>query len=206
MFIKIYFEDKPVFLCDKVDETINKIMHHPDAVFIDEISTSAIKTLLHEIDKPEFHAGILLHKDFKKIKKSFYKHFNLVLAAGGVILNSKDEILMILRKGKWDLPKGKLDDGETLEQCSIREVEEETGLKHIILGDKLKTTYHTYRQFGKHILKESHWFKMTCNGDQKLNPQAEEGITEVKWIKKADIKNYTPNTYQTIIEVLSSVI
>jgi 8-oxo-dGTP pyrophosphatase MutT (NUDIX family) len=205
MFIKIYFEDKPVFLCNKIDKTIDEYMHHPDAVFIDEISPSAIKSLLHEIVKTEFHAGILLDKDLSKLKNAFFKHFKLIMASGGLVLNKNKEVLMIFRRGKWDLPKGKLDEGETLEQCAVREVEEETGIKNIELKEKLTETYHVYKEFGKHILKESHWYKMLCNTAQKLVPQTEEDITDIKWVKQSDLKNYTSNTYQTIMEVLSHI-
>ncbi len=203
MFIKIYFEDKPVFLCDVINGTLEELRHHPDTVFVDEISTSAVNSLLHEIAKPEFNAGILFDKDFKRLKKKFFKHFRIILAAGGLVLNNKEEILFIFRRGKWDLPKGKLDDGETLEQCAVREVEEETGLKNIILGEKIITTYHTYNQFGKHILKESHWYKMKINNDQKLIPQTEEDITEIKWVDKNELEKYFPNTYPAIVDVLA---
>ena len=205
MFIKIYFEDKPVFLCDKIDKTIDGYMHHPDAVFIDEISTAAVNSLLHEIAKPEFHAGILFHKDLEKLKKVFFKHFTLIIAAGGVVFNTNEDILIIFRRGKWDLPKGKIDEGETLEQCAVREVKEETGLTNIELGEKIITTYHTYSQFGKHILKESHWYKMKCNTEQKLIPQTEEDITDIKWVKQTDLKKYSSKTYQTILEVLDQL-
>ncbi|MDB5224172.1 MAG: hydrolase [Chitinophagaceae bacterium] len=205
MFIKIYFETKPVFLCDKIDTTIDEYMHHPDAVYIDEISTAAINSLLHEIAKPEFHAGIILNKDFSKLRKAFFKHFTVITAAGGVVINTNEDILLIYRRGKWDLPKGKLDDGETLEHCALREVEEETGLTGIDLGEKITTTYHTYTEFGKHILKESHWYKMQCNTHQKLVPQTEEDITDIKWVKQSSLKKYTLNTYQTILEVLSQL-
>lgn len=205
MFIKIYFEDKPVFLCDQIDQTVDEYMHHPDTVFIDEISSPAINSLLHEIAKPEFHAGILFDKDFKKLKKAFYRHFKLIVTAGGAVLNEKDEILMIFRRGKWDLPKGKLDDGETLEECAVREVEEETGTQNIKTGKKILITYHTYMEFGKHILKESHWYKMSCENDQKLVPQTEEEITDIKWVDRSELEKYTSNTYQTIIEVLTGL-
>ncbi len=205
MFIKIYFGDKPVFLCDNIDKPIEEFIHHPDAVFIDEISTAGINSLVHEIVKPQFHAGILLDKDLSKLKKAFYKHFTLITAAGGVVSDSKDNILMIFRRGKWDLPKGKLDKGETIEECAVREVEEETGVKEITLGEKITTTYHTYSEYGKHILKESHWYKMKCNDHQKVVPQTEEDITDIKWVKKSDLKNYISNTYQTILDVLSKV-
>jgi 8-oxo-dGTP pyrophosphatase MutT (NUDIX family) len=202
MFIKIYFEDKPVFLCNKIDKTIDEYMHHPDAVYIDEISNAAVNSLLHEIAKPEFHAGILCNKDLDKLKKVFFKHFTIITAAGGLVLNPNEDTLMIFRKGKWDLPKGKLDEGETLEQCAVREVQEETGLNDITLGEKIITTYHTYTEFGKHILKESHWYKMKCDSDQKLVPQTEEYITDIKWVKRSDLKKYTSKTYHTIVEVL----
>ncbi|MDQ6758088.1 MAG: NUDIX domain-containing protein [Bacteroidota bacterium] len=205
MFIKIYFEDKPVFLCDKIDKTIDEYMHHPEAIFIDEVSNAAINSLLHEIAKSEFHAGILFDNDFNKLKKAFFKHFDIIIAAGGIVQNTNEDILMIFRRGKWDLPKGKLDKGETLEHCAVREVEEETGLKDIQLHEKITTTYHTYIQFGKPILKESHWYKMKCNTKQKLVPQTEEDITEIKWVSKSDLTKYTSNTYQTILEVLNKL-
>lgn len=205
MFIKIYFEDKPVFLCNEIDKTINEYMHHPDAVFIDEISTAAVNSLLHEIAKPEFHAGILFDTDFEKLKKAFFRHFQIIVTAGGAVVNEKNELLMIFRRGKWDLPKGKLDIGETLEECAVREVTEETGVQEILLGEEITITYHTYTEFGKHILKESHWYKMTCKNDQNLVPQTEEDITEIKWVNKSQLSKYTANTYQTIIEVLSSL-
>ncbi len=154
--------------------------------------------------KSEFHAGILFDKDFKKLKNTFFKHFTKINAAGGVVTNAADEILMIFRRGKWDLPKGKLDKDETLEQCAVREVKEETGLTGIELGEKIITTYHTYTEFGKHILKESHWYKMLTT-KQKLTPQAEEGITDIRWIKQSELKKYTSNTYQTILEILSQL-
>jgi 8-oxo-dGTP pyrophosphatase MutT (NUDIX family) len=205
MFTKIYFEDKPVFLCDEIDKTIDEYMHHPDAVFIDEISTAAINSLLHEIVKPEFHAGILFDKDLLKLKKAFFKHFTIIIAAGGVVFNYNHDILMIFRRGKWDLPKGKLDKGETVEQCAVREVEEETGLTNIDLGKKITTTYHIYWEYGKAILKESHWYTMQSRNKQKLVPQTEEDITDIKWVKHTELKKYASNTYQTIQEVLTHI-
>lgn len=201
-YIKIYFDNKPVYLCDEITLEINEIMHHPDAVYVDEISNAAINSLLHEITKAQFHAGILYAKDFSKLKKSFFKHFTLIKAAGGLVKNKKEEVLMIFRRGKWDLPKGKLDEGETIEECARREVQEETGLQKIETGKLIEITYHTYVQFGKHILKESHWYAMNATGDEKLIPQKEEDITEITWANKEDAKKYILNTFPTIISVL----
>ncbi len=203
-YIKIYFDDKPVFLCDEITPGIDEYRHHPDAVYIDELSTSAINSLLHEINKPQFHAGLIYDKDFLKLKSAFFKHFTLIKAAGGLVKNGAGEILLILRRGKWDLPKGKLDKGETLEACALREVSEETGLKNLELGQLIQITFHTYSLFGKHILKETHWYAMTAKGKESLVPQTEEDITEIRWAKKTELKKYLSNTFETIAEILSA--
>jgi len=194
-----------VYLCNEVDAFLNELMHHPDAVFIDELSNPAIKSLLHEIVKEDFHAGIIWNEDLEKLKKSFFKHFTQVTAAGGVVENEKGDVLLIFRRGKWDLPKGKLDKGETIEQCALREVMEETGLANVELKQLITITYHTYDEFGKHILKDSHWFKMNVNGKQQLTPQTEEDISELKWVKKKELSNYLNNTFPSIKDVLELV-
>ncbi len=203
-YITIYFGEKPVYLCDELTREIEEVRHHPDAVFIDELSSAAVNSLLHEIGKKEFHAGIIIHQNFDKLKKEFFKHFKLVTACGGLVKNKKGEILLIFRRGKWDLPKGKLDENETLLQCAVREVREETGLTHIETGEEINTTYHTYVDFGKHILKESHWYKMLAPGEDALTPQTEEDITEIRWIKKKDLNDFLENTFPTIISVLKN--
>ncbi|MEP6584142.1 MAG: NUDIX hydrolase [Ginsengibacter sp.] len=202
--ITIYFDDKPVYLCDELNLEIEEVRHHPDAIFIDELSTSAINSLLHEIKKPAFHAGIIMHKDLIKLKKKFFKHFKVVQTGGGVVRNIDEEILLIFRRGKWDLPKGKIDPGETLEECAIREVREETGIQGLKILSKISITYHTYIEFGKHILKESHWYLMNSFQQEELIPQVEEDITQIRWVDKDDFKKYLDNTFPTIKSVLET--
>ncbi len=204
MNIRIYFGDKPVILCDTIDKEINEILHHPDAVFVDEISPRAIKAMLHEIKKEEFHAGVLWDTDLKKLKETFFKNFTIIEAAGGIVQNDKKDILFIYRLDKWDLPKGKIEKGEEEEACAVREVTEETGVKDLHLKKKIGETYHVYDQFGKHFLKVSHWYYMTCSSTQKLVPQTEEHITEIKWVKTKDIKEPMQNTYPSIKDILST--
>ena len=203
MHIKIYFGHKPVFLCDDIDKELNEILHHPDAVFVDEISGPAIKSLLHEIKKAEFHAGVLWNKDLDQLKKVFFKHFIQIEAAGGIVQNEKKELLFIYRLDKWDLPKGKMEKGEDAETCAVREVEEETGVTRLKLKKKAGETYHTYNAFGKHFLKTTHWFYITCSSKQKLVPQTEEHIDLIKWVKTTDIKEPLKNTYASIKDILS---
>jgi 8-oxo-dGTP pyrophosphatase MutT (NUDIX family) len=202
MHIKIYFGDKPVFLCDDINTELHEILHHPDAVFIDELSGPAIKSLLHEIKKDEFHAGVLWNKDLDKLKKVFFKHFTLIEAAGGIVQNSKKEILFIYRLDKWDLPKGKMEKGEKTDECALREVAEETGVTKLNLKEKIGETYHTYDAFGKHFLKITYWYYMACPATQTLVPQTEEDITAIEWVAVKDIKTPLKNTYPSIKDIL----
>ncbi|HTN06652.1 NUDIX hydrolase [Agriterribacter sp.] len=205
MVLKIYFSDKPVFICDEINPAIEIYRHHPDTIFIDDMTNHAINALLHEITKPGFHAGILFTANMEQSKKLFWKHFTVIQAAGGLIENEKNEILMIYRRGKWDLPKGKLDEGETLEACAVREVREETGLKDVQLKKFILTTFHTYNEFGRHILKESHWYSMKAASLQALKPQTEEDILEIEWVTPVALGEKLKNTFPSIKDVMESV-
>ncbi len=202
MFLKIYFNDKPLFLCDNIDETIEPYIHHDDAVFIDELDLHTIKSMIHEMQEPEVHAGVFFHPDLNELKKAFWKKFTIIKAAGGLVQNEEKKMLLIFRRGKWDLPKGKLDEGETLEQCALREVEEETGLTNIKLLSPLLTTYHTYHEGSRFILKESYWYNMKVTGKQTLLPQTEEDILEIKWVTPKEAEKLFPGCFPSVIDVI----
>jgi len=202
MFIKIYFGEKPLFLCDSIDETLEPYVHHDDGVFIDELDSHTVKTMIHEMEQPAVHAGVFFHTDLAKLQKEFFKKFTIIKAGGGLVVNEKQEILLIFRRGKWDMPKGKLDDHETIEQCSVREVEEETGLKNVQLDEALTITYHTYHEGSKFILKESHWYTMHVSGQQQLEPQKEEGIDQVIWVSKDELSDYRDKVFPSVAGVI----
>lgn len=204
MHIKIYFDKKPLFLCDQVDDIIEPYVHHDDAVFIDELDSHTIKSMIHEMQLEKIHAGVFFHKDLEALKKAFFKKFTLVQAAGGLIKNESDQVLMIFRRGKWDLPKGKLDPGESLEECAIREVQEETGLQKVKLIKPLPVTYHTYHEGTKFILKESHWFLMESSVNENLKPQTEEDIHDIKWVPRKELNRYMPEAYPSVVDVLQT--
>lgn len=204
MYIKIYFDNKPLFLCDAIDPVIEPYLHHDDAVFIDELNSHTIKSMLHEMRLEKVHAGVFLHNNLEELKHAFFKKFNLIQAAGGLVENENGESLLIFRRGKWDLPKGKLDEGETLEECALREVNEETGLENLELGDLLLITWHTYHEGTHFILKESHWYKMRCKGPQNLAPQTEEDINEVKWVAAKDLPSYYNKSFPSVVDVLQT--
>ena len=128
-----------------------------------------------------------------------------IVAAGGLVSNDSGELLLIYRRGFWDLPKGKLDEGESIEACAVREVEEETGLTNIQLGKLVGVTYHEYfDKWIKHdVVKETHWFAMHVNGTQKLVPQQEEDIEDIKWVASDDMGTYLQHTYKNIADIIN---
>lgn len=201
MKIRVYFGNRTLYLADRMDEELSRVIHHDDAVFMDELSAPGMNSMIHEMKKGTVHAGVFLHEDLEALKKAFWRKFMLVQAAGGLVFNEAGQVLLIFRRGRWDLPKGKLDPGESLDECAIREVREETGVSALVLQEFLGTTYHTYEESGHHILKESHWFSMTAQGEQTLTPQQTEDITEAVWAEKASLQKYTGKTYPSILEV-----
>lgn len=136
--------------------------------------------------------------------RKFARNYQLIRAAGGVVQNDEGQLLLIHRRGKWDLPKGKLEDHEPLELCAEREVKEETGLSDIQLRRPLLITYHTYVERSQNILKETHWYFFDAPGIQPLTPQTNEDITEVEWVHKRNIEHYKKNTYALIRDVLKA--
>jgi ADP-ribose pyrophosphatase YjhB (NUDIX family) len=132
----------------------------------------------------------------------FTKELKVIEAGGGIVWNENDELLMIHRNGVWDLPKGKLEKNEDIEDCAWREVAEETNCKNLSIKNFASHTYHIYQIKEKYVLKKTHWYVMQAP-TQDLIPQTEEGITEVKWIAKADLPSYVANSYDNIKDVLA---
>jgi len=135
-------------------------------------------------------------KDVKEVKKHIKSVFNIVKAAGGVV-EKNDKILLIHRLGKWDLPKGKLEKGESKRSGAVREVEEETGVK-VVLDDKICSTWHTYTRNRKYVLKKTYWYRMQCLNDQQMSPQEEEGIEDVQWMDTDGVRKALYDSYRTI--------
>lgn len=108
----------------------------------------------------------------------------IIRAAGGVLCREEGEnlsVLMIRRNGVWDLPKGKFEEGESVPECAIREVEEETGVRGVTITGYLTETYHEYEEGGQTIGKKTDWYAMKSSHGE-LKPQLEEGITELRWV------------------------
>ncbi len=137
---------------------------------------------------------------FRKVRKQY----ETIHAAGGIVINEENEYLFIFRKGKWDLPKGKLDEGEKTKKAAVREVEEECGISVQELGTRLCKTWHVYEERGQVVFKKTSWYNMKAP-KQELIPQLEEGITEARWIAPGDFSVVKANTYPLINDVIGLI-
>ncbi|MEE9437803.1 MAG: NUDIX domain-containing protein [Saprospiraceae bacterium] len=171
--------------------------------------TNKTRHILNYIDMFEKSNRIksltLFHDDFPKLKSDFLSLFKIVEAGGGLVLNEKNEILFIYRKGNWDLPKGKLESKETRKKAAVREVMEETGITGIQIGKKLLITNHTYKnKSNKRCIKKSHWYLMYAP-NQKLTPQTEEDIELTEWMTLEQFSNTPRKVYPNILDILKKI-
>ncbi|WP_317047428.1 NUDIX hydrolase [Sinomicrobium soli] len=157
-----------------------------------------LEEVIRQLNKGEIPAAHLYHPDAGQLFEKFCRKIPVVVAAGGLVSNPAGEVLFIFRNGKWDLPKGKLEKKESVEEAAIREVEEETGIRKLKLGPLLNKTYHIFRRNGEYRLKETYWFSMSSTFTGKFRPQCEEGIEKVEWKKVSEIPLVLGNSYANI--------
>lgn len=194
---KVFINNKEIFLTDKV----SKISFKTNDIKSFVSSKKDILESIKQLESDELAERLwLISKEIKQLKKRFFQLFVLVEAAGGLVKNKRNEYLFILRHNKWDLPKGKMEEGETIEQTAIREVEEECGITNLKIIKKLNSIYHIYKQDKIAILKHTHWYLMDYSLDEKPCPQIVEHITEVRWFNENNLNKIYENTYKSIEE------
>lgn len=186
---KVFVNESPLFLTNqKPKNTVGNVFLMEDNA-INYAITSLSKKLLSEA---------YIYDPGDDILEKFSSKIPIVVAAGGLVKNTEGKVLFIYRNDKWDLPKGKLDKGESIEKAAIREVEEETGVTDLFIEKYLKTTYHIFKRNGEYRLKKVFWFEMVTAFSGKLVPQEKEGITKVKWKGPKKIKKALTNSYLNI--------
>ncbi len=201
---KIYHNGTPVFLT--TPEGAQSLGFQADKVTYVALYVGKKKVLMQYLDlldkNKNIRAVVLYHPDLEVLWADFQACFKVLEAAGGYVLNAQGELLVFYRRGSWDLPKGKIDKGETPEQAAVREVQEETGLLNIDLGSFLAHTYHTYEEKGKRILKKTWWYRMQTT-DTQLVPQTEEDIEEIRWVTPGPWLESGVVVYPNIREVIT---
>lgn len=198
----ISFNDKPLVLTDSLAGFAKDVMQKPDAIFQDQLNEASVRSMLQKMQEPQVSAGVFLHQCVEALLQAFKKHMTVIQAGGGLVHTDEKTFLLIFRRGKWDLPKGKQDKGETIAETALREVAEETGLTALQLEEPITVTYHTYQEKEELILKESHWFLMKSAQQESLTPQLEEDIEKCVWVKEADLAPYLENTHPSILSVI----
>tara|TARA_R110002049_G_scaffold13497_5_gene58320 strand:- start:120 stop:707 length:588 start_codon:yes stop_codon:yes gene_type:complete len=187
---KVFVNELPLILTNKLSDIAD------NKYFL--LNEQAINEAIKALSKNKLSKAYIYHPNKEEILKKFSKKIPIVVAGGGVVTNKDGKVLFIYRNDKWDLPKGKIDNGETIEECALREVEEETGVKGLKIENFLKTTYHIFKRNGKQKLKEVHWFAMKTSYKGELIGQLDEGIQKVKWKGPSKIAKALENSYANI--------
>jgi 8-oxo-(d)GTP phosphatase len=145
----------------------------------------------------KIHSLTIICHQPKQFVKNIFDDFNFIDAGGGIVRNKLGQYLMIYRLGIWDFPKGKLDKGETLAKCAVREVEEECGVK--VKGKSLICkTRHTYVGSKKRVLKTTYWYHMELVSDKDMKPQINEGIEKVEWKNENEVKELLKTSFSSL--------
>lgn len=196
---KVFVSGKPLFIVNDTGAPAGV-----GNARIERISTTEeLERVLQVHAQSDEDSTVIVAPNPEDIWTGLQAKFKLVMAGGGVVADGSGRIVVIHRNGCWDLPKGKLDDGESIESCAVREVEEECGLKNVSLGSHLIDTYHTYQLGGQQILKRTVWYAMAAP-EQELVAQSEEGITKVEWRAIDDMEDVKRDTYGSIRDVLDA--
>ena len=195
---KVFINEKKLSICNspqQIDKNLHFEGNHTFEIAIDALENTSA---------PEIN---VYGEDVETVWEAFKSMFKIVEAAGGVVSNKEDKVLFIYRLNKWDLPKGKIEKGESIAETSVREVEEETLITDVILENFIATTYHIYKERnGVKVLKYVHWYKMSTETDKNPVPQIEEGITDAQWLTKNEIfSKVYPNTFRNIRLILEEV-
>ena len=187
---EVFVNESPLILTNERPENSNGNLFSLDG--------DSIMQAIDSLARGNLDVAYLYHPDERKILDIFMHKIPVVVAGGGFVMNAKGKVLFIFRNGKWDLPKGKVDKGESIEKAAIREVEEETGVKNLKIEKFLRTTYHIFKRNGEYRLKKVHWFAMSTDFKGKLVAQEAEGIIKVKWKGPKKARKALENSYFNI--------
>lgn len=194
--ISVYFDNRVILFVHTADEEhdgnselLKKMPEWNEAI---SFLTGKKDRLIYESVRPEMSF------------RHFMTFFTPVEAAGGLVKNSSGKWLFILRKGRWDLPKGLIEKNERSEHAAVREVQEECGITTLKIIQNLPVTYHIYPDKNeKWMLKKTNWYLMNTYYESTLTPQSAEEITKVEWRDPAYIDDILQSTYGNIRDLVN---
>lgn len=214
--MKIFINDIPVYILSEKKVNMNRayglVVREFESI-VPEVLVDDVLIMNASFEQIDSLLKLMTDKKMKKVHSIFISSrekralidylkskFKVIEAAGGIV-EAKGKLLMIYRRKMWDIPKGKLDKGETIEECAVREVEEETGVK-VRIDKKIDAVWHTYTTKRKYILKKTHWYAMQCVDDSKMAPQKDEGIKKVEWMDMEQVRKALHGSYRSIRYVM----
>lgn len=166
---------------------------------------SIIAELISQFETSGIYSYCVCCEDPDAFFTLFVSFYQLIEAAGGIVRHPSGKYLFIKRFGKWDLPKGKIEKGESPANAALREVSEECGIDNLKIVNELPSTFHTYKLEGNRVIKRTCWFAMDYSGDLSTIPQTEEGISEATWLVPSQFDVVLENTYRSISELIDDV-
>lgn len=195
---KIYFDRRTIIICRPEEATLSD----PNAVEFHFKQSSDISALVEMFELSSTLEKIYIPSaEPEDCYKKICGEFREVNAAGGLVENRRGDYLLIKRDGLWDLPKGHQEAGEDIKVTALREVQEETGVDDLSLGDLICVTDHCYKRNGIWHLKHTWWYRMYYLKPLDLTPQTDEDITKAAWVAKSSLPPFLKNTYPSIKEV-----
>jgi len=157
------------------------------------------------VASPDIKETFIVLNDEDALWRDIFQNLKYKEAAGGVVYNEQNEILLIKRFGKWDFPKGGIKQSENSRNAAMREVEEETAISDLKIKDILPLTFHLYILNENLYLKKTYWYGMKTTSTAAPIPQSEEDIEEAIWVKKSDIQKYRKNSWDSLFDVWNSI-
>jgi 8-oxo-dGTP pyrophosphatase MutT (NUDIX family) len=198
--MQIFYKDKKIAIANTRNSTVQT-----NCYFAETDNWISSKEVIEKFIFTDLYKNyLIINQSPLDLFEKIMKEYKVVKAAGGLVFNEKNELLMIYRRGIWDLPKGKLDLNEKIDEAAIREVMEETGLAEVAITSDFKASYHFFSQYKINYIKETTWYIMYADSSQALMPQAEEQIEIAKWCNKEEILQNLNNSYRNIIELLNA--
>ena len=195
---KIYFEKRCLLICPPDEQ----VLTNPNAVLVNINEGSQVHDLINMFEVSDSLGLVYIpSEDTERTYRLICDEFKEVNAGGGLVRNRRGDYLLIKRNGLWDLPKGHQEDGEDIQVTALREVEEETGIPQLELGQLICVTDHCYRRNDIWHLKHTWWYEMLYCEPTDLTPQKEEDISKAAWVAKSSLPAFLTNTFTSIQEV-----
>ena len=199
---KVFINDRSLILTDDYADYTSEY----DTLFITYASQEAFFETIELLrDSPVLRSVCIYHDKLDELWEVFCSKYTMISAAGGIIQNN-ERILFIYKNKHWDLPKGKMESGESSETTAIREVKEECGINDVSLEGPHETTYYLFNNKGNTMLKKTEWFLMNTSEEGPFKGDENEGITDVKWIDSDSWKSEKENSFASVISMLSSLL